>query len=141
VYLDTAYIVKYYLNEPDSPAVRAVIKSAPILYSSIWALAEAQCVFHRQMREGAVTVKAARELARLFLEHVEYGLWNLIPIGQPLLKRAAAIVMSAPPSVFLRTADAVHLTTAMDLGEREIWTNDRHMLSAAPRFGLVGRSV
>jgi hypothetical protein len=33
------------------------------------------------------------------------------------------------------------LTTARDAGELEIWTNDRHMLAAAPHFGLKGRSV
>jgi hypothetical protein len=37
--------------------------------------------------------------------------------------------------------DAIHVTTAQDLSEREIWTNDRHMLGAATHFGLVGRSV
>ena len=39
------------------------------------------------------------------------------------------------------TADAVHLATAREVGEREVWTNDRHMLAAASFFGLTGRSV
>lgn len=50
-------------------------------------------------------------------------------------------MISAPRETFLRTADAVHLATARELGEREVWTNDRHMLAAAPYFGLTGRSV
>jgi predicted nucleic acid-binding protein len=50
-------------------------------------------------------------------------------------------VISAPREIFLRTADAVHLVTAQELGEREVWTNDRHMLAAASYFGLAGRSV
>jgi predicted nucleic acid-binding protein len=141
VYLDTAYIVKYYLNEPKSTAVRALIKDASVVYSSLWALAEVQCVFHRQMREGAITANAAIDLARLFLEHAAERLWNFIPVSEALLRRAGTSVISAPPGLFLRTADAVHLTTAKDLGEREVWTSDRHMLSAAPQFGLIGRSV
>jgi predicted nucleic acid-binding protein len=141
VYLDTAYIVKYYLNEPKSAAVRALINEASIVYSSLWAVAEVHCVFHRHVREGAITEKAAVELARLFLEHAAVGLWNFIPVSEPLLRRAGASVISAPPGVFLRTADAVHLATARDLGEKEVWTNDRHMLTAAPQFGLTGRSV
>jgi antitoxin (DNA-binding transcriptional repressor) of toxin-antitoxin stability system len=36
---------------------------------------------------------------------------------------------------------SVHLTTARELAEREVWTNDRHMLKACPHFGLSGRSV
>jgi hypothetical protein len=50
-------------------------------------------------------------------------------------------MLAAPRDLFLRTANAVHLTTAQELGEREVWTNDGHMLRAARFFGLVGRSV
>jgi len=46
---------------------------------------------------------------------------------------------TAAEAVSLR--DAIHLVTAADTGFTEIWTNDRHMLTAAPHFGLVGRSV
>ena len=141
MYVDTAYIAKYYLNEPESVAVRNLIGSADMVYSSVWALPEVHCVFHRQMREGAISARAARDLARLFLNHVDEGLWNLLPAGEPLLRRASAIVMSGSQRIFLRTADAVHLTTAKDLGEGEVWTNDRHMLTAASHFGLTGRSV
>jgi uncharacterized protein len=141
VYLDTAYIAKYYLNEPESAAVRDLIRSADVLYSSVWALPEVHCLFHRHMREGAITARAARDLSRLFLNHVDEGLWNLLPAGEPLLRRAAVIVSSSPARVFLRTADVVHLTTAKELGEGDVWTNDRHMLAAASHFGLTGRSV
>jgi len=33
------------------------------------------------------------------------------------------------------------LGQAREIGERDVWTNDRHMLAAAPYFGLTGRSV
>ena len=141
MYFDTAYIVKCYLNEPESPAVRALVRSAPAAYSSSWALAEVYCVFHRHVREGATTSGEAQELARLFLEHVNDGLWSLIPASEPFLKRVGSLVISAPPNLFLRTVDAVHLATAKELGEGEIWTNDRHMLAAAPHFGLIGKTV
>jgi predicted nucleic acid-binding protein len=50
-------------------------------------------------------------------------------------------MISAPSNLFLRTADAVHLATAQEIGEREVWTNDRHMLAASSWFGLTGRSA
>ena len=49
-------------------------------------------------------------------------------------------MLAAPQDLFLRTADAVHLTTAQEVSQRHVWTNDRHMLAAAGYFGLVGRS-
>src|SRR5580704_10921618 len=51
------------------------------------------------------------------------------------------LILAAPQGLFVRSADAVHLTTAQEAGEREVWTNDRHMLAAAAYFGLSGQSV
>jgi predicted nucleic acid-binding protein len=83
----------------------------------------------------------ARGLASRFSQHIGDGLWSLIPVHEALLRRTSALMVAAPGDLFLRTADAVHLTTAQEIGEREVWTNDRQMLAAAPYFGLRGRSV
>ena len=141
MYLDSAYIAKFYVNERDSGPVRELIGAAESLVSSAWSLGEVTCVFHRHMREGNLSSSQCHELAQAFLKHVEEGVWTLIPASEPLLKRMSALVSVAPREVYLRAGDAVHLTTARDLGEREIWTNDRHMLAAAPHFGLKPRSV
>ena len=104
-------------------------------------MAEFHAVLHRRFREHTASASDVRALAIRFSEHVEQGLWNLVPVSKALLRRTSALVVSAPEQIFLRTADAVHLVTAQELGEDEVWTNDRHMLKAASYFGLVGRSV
>jgi len=141
VYLDTSYIAKFYFNEPDSPGVRELVRKAGVLYSSLWALAELHAVIHRRLREGSSSPEDAREVASRFSEHVAEGLWNLIPVTEALLRRTSALMVAAPHNIFIRTEDAVHLATAYDIGEREVWTSDRHMLAAASYFGLAGRSV
>jgi predicted nucleic acid-binding protein len=141
VYLDTSYIAKFYFNEPDSPRVRKLVRTADILHSSLWALAEFHGVVHRRLREGSISPGDAHELSSRFYEHVQNGLWKLIPVHEALLRRTSALIVSAPPDLFIRTADAVHLVTAHETGERDVWTNDRHMLASASYFGLVGRSV
>lgn len=141
MYLDTAYIAKFYFNEPESSQVRELVRRADTIYSSLWALAEFHAVIHRRIREGSSTPEQSRDLAVRFSGHVEEGLWNLIPVTAALLRRTSALMVSAPRDLFIRTADAVHLTTASEIGEREVWTGDRHMLAAAPYFGLTGRSV
>ena len=141
MYLDTCYIVKFYLNEPESPQVREVVRKAGTLYSSAWAIAEYHAVLHRRSRERGISPDDSRSLSRLFFEHVEDGLWNLVPVNEGLLRRTSALISAAPTGLFIRTADAVHLVTAQEIGEREVWTSDRHMLSAASYFGLTGRSV
>jgi uncharacterized protein len=141
VYFDTSYIAKFYFNEPESPRVRALVRKADTIQSSLWALAEFHAVLHRRIREGASSPSGARELALRFSEHIEDGLWNLIPVNEALLRRTSALMVSAPRDLFIRTADAVHLATAREIGERVVWTNDRHMLAAAAYFGLTGQSV
>jgi predicted nucleic acid-binding protein len=141
VYFDTSYIAKFYFNEPESPRIRELVRKADTIHSSLWALAEFHAVLHRRMREGAASPSDTRELAERFSEHIEGGLWNLIPVNEALLRRTSVLMLSAPREIFIRTADAVHLSTAHEIGERAVWTNDRHMLAATAYFGLTGESV
>jgi hypothetical protein len=146
VYLDTSYIAKFYFNEPESSRVRELVRKADAIHSSLWVLAESHAVIHRRLREdsslpGSFSLNDARDLASRFSKHVEQGLWNLIPVTEALLRRTSSLMVSAPRDLFVRTADAVHLATAQEAGERDVWTNDRHMLAAAAYFGLTGRSV
>ncbi|MDQ6699570.1 MAG: type II toxin-antitoxin system VapC family toxin [Acidobacteriota bacterium] len=141
MYLDSAYIAKFYVNEPDAPAVRQLIRRADRVCSSSWALLEVTSVFHRHVREGALTSAQGRELMDVFIDHVEDDLWNLIPASNALLRRTATLIRGLPQSVPLRAGDAIHLATALDAGELEIWTNDRRLLAAASHFGIAGRSI
>jgi hypothetical protein len=67
--------------------------------------------------------------------------WLLIPVTGAILSQVELAVRTLPKEVFLRAGDAVHIVSAADAGFNEIWTNDRHLLSAAPHFGLKGRTV
>jgi predicted nucleic acid-binding protein len=141
VYFDTCYIAKFYFNEPESPQVRQLVRRADSIHSSLWAFPEFHAVIHRRLRENSFTPDDARNLTARFSEHIKDGLWNLVPVNEALMRRTGALIVSAPPNLFIRSADALHLATANEIGEREVWTNDRHMLAAAPYFGLTGRSV
>ena len=139
MYLDAAYIAKFYLNEFDSHRVRAVVGDATTLVSSKWSVPEAACAFHRHLREGHFTSMHFQAILEGFLDHVETGFWTLLPVSDSVIRRMTTLMSALPASIFLRAGDAIQLATALDAGEAEIWTNDRHMLAAAPHFGLVGR--
>jgi predicted nucleic acid-binding protein len=141
VYFDTSYIAKFYFNEPESSKVRELVRGADVISSSFLAFVEFHAVLHRRIRGGGCTSADARQISRRLSDHMDDGLWNLIPVTEGLLRRTSEIMLTAPPELFIRTADAVHLTAAQEAGEREVWTNDRHMLAAAGFFGLSGRSV
>ncbi len=142
LYLDSAYIAKCYLNEPDAPRVRALVAGKTGLTSSAWCRAELGCIFLRHMRDGALTRRQANELHDLFRDDVRSGVWDLLPVTTAVLENVELRTRRLRKrDVFVRAGDAVHLTTAAERGFREVWTNDRHMLGAARSFGLRGRSV
>jgi predicted nucleic acid-binding protein len=129
------------MDDAESDGVRAGVATAGAIRTSSLAFTEFHGALHRRMREHSMPREVARSLSVEFHEHVESGLWKLLPVNDSLLRRTAVAILSIPSSLFLRSADAVHLVTAREAGESEIWTSDRHMLAAAPHFGLVGRSV
>jgi predicted nucleic acid-binding protein len=61
-----------------------------------------------------------------------------MPVTESLLRKTAWL---APADVPLPAGDAIHTATALETGETEIWTNDRHLLAAVAHFGLAGRSA
>ena len=141
MYLDSAYVAKYYVNERDAVAVRHLIREASHIHSSYWTFIEVMSVFHRHVREGFLTPAHGQEVMDLFRDHVEADLWGLIPLSEALLRRTASLVRGLPPTLPLRAGDAIHLATALHADEKEIWTNDRHLLGAATSVGLVAKSV
>ena len=58
-----------------------------------------------------------------------------------LLEKARTAVVDIPSTIVLRAGDALHLACAEEQGFQEVYTNDRHMLEAAPHFHLTGANV
>jgi predicted nucleic acid-binding protein len=141
IYFDSAYIAKCYLPEPGHAEVTALASSGPPLVSSAFSRLEVSAVFHRKLREGAVTAAEYRELGRQFTDDIDAGIWRLFPITDALLAHAHSRYQSLPPSLFVRSADCLHLCSAAEAGLKEIHSNDRHLLAAAGHFGLRGVDV
>ena len=140
-YFDSAYIAKFYLDEPESEAVRRLAESLGQVRCAVIGQTEVAAVFHRKFREGAFDAKAFREVMAQFVDDGEHGLWTWLPLTAALAATTAAVFVRLPRSLFLRSADALHLTCAQEHGLREIYTNDRHMSAAARHFRLKPKSV
>ena len=141
IYFDSAYVAKFYLNEPGQAAVRSCAIDAGEVAICALALAEVNAVFHRKLREGFLTPDEVAIFHTEFDRDVQQGHWKLLPLTTDLLEQVASAYRTLPATVFLRSADALHLICAREHGFTEIHTNDRHVLIAAPHFGLIGVDV
>ena len=140
-YFDSSYIAKFYLDEPESDAVRRLAESLGQVRCAVIGQIEVAAVFHRKFREGAVDARAFREVMSQFDDDCGQGLWTWLPLTAALATAAAAAFTRLPRSVFLRAADALHLVCAHEHAVAEVYTNDRYMAAAARHFGMKAMAV
>jgi predicted nucleic acid-binding protein len=138
VYLDSALVAKFYLNEPGRDAVRDLASKAGIVVTSGIAVAEVSAAFHRKLREDAVSLDVFNALHGQFQYDLENGLWRLIAPTEALLEQVRGLFARLDRSVFLRSIDALHLVTAKEERFERIYSNDRHLLTACASVGLEG---
>lgn len=120
-YLDASAIVKLAIREPESDAVETHIVSREALMSS--RLSEVEILRAVQRARSKAMEHAREALAAIFLHDVDADILH-----------AAGLV--DPPE--LRSGDAIHLVTALAIGdpELEFVTYDTRLARAASAAGL-----
>mgnify|MGYP001569359536 CR=1 FL=1 len=136
IYFDSCYLAKLYLMESDSPRVRVRAEAADGLACCAVGRVEVVATFHRHFREKRLTQREFRQLAAQVEADLDAGLWTALPVTSALIEAQAHRMTTLPANVFLRAADALHLTCAAEAGLREVYSSDRHLVAAAPQFGL-----
>lgn len=135
-YFDSAFIAKFYLDEPESDAIRALAAGLGRVHCVAYGRIEVASVFHRKLREGAFTERVQREVAAQFADDCAAGVWTWLSVTEALVEEAVRSMTTLPRRVYLRSADALHLACAREHGFKEIYSNDRHVIAAAPHYGL-----
>jgi hypothetical protein len=97
-----------------------------------------EAAFHRKIREQFLDGELHAEVHKQFLDDISWGLIISLPIFPALVDRVSNAFLQSPADVFLRAGDAVHFGSAAEAGFKEIYSNDRHRLAAAPIFNLKG---
>jgi predicted nucleic acid-binding protein len=117
-YLDSSALVKLVVLEPESPALREFLKGHTVRVSSGLAEVEVPRALRRAGYGTTEQRRAVELLARM----------ALVDVDRAILRAAAAL---GPTS--LRSLDAIHLATAMSLGQdlAGIITYDQRLGEAA----------
>ena len=122
VYLDTSAFVKLVIPEPETAALAAALTATARLVASEILEVEALRAARRANGEDGVAA------ARAQLTGV-----RLLGLTDRIRKRASEL-----EPVTLRSLDAIHIATALDLGERlaRLYAYDSRMVTAARGVGL-----
>jgi hypothetical protein len=122
VYLDTSAFVKLVIPEPETAALVAQLTTmARLVASEILEVEALRATRRASGEDGAAAARAQLTGVRL------------LPLTDQIRKRASEL-----EPVTLRSLDAIHIATALDLGERlaRLYAYDARMAAAASGAGL-----
>lgn len=138
LYLDTSALVKLYVEEAGSAAVRETVTDAETVATSVVAYVEARSAFARRHREKRLSRTDYRRTVREF--EADWDHYLLVEVTIQIVRRGAELAEDHA----LRAYDAIHLASAELLRGRvdgnilfASW--DSTLMDAARRqgFGLV----
>jgi len=136
IFCDTSAVAKLYVVERESPAMRARLETEDQVFVSELVRIELMGVFHRQLREQAWARDKFLTAVRQFTHDDIAGFWTWLPLDGTIIEAAAKVYTTLPEPVFLRSADCLHLVTALHHNFAEIHTYDSHQAAAAGFLGL-----
>jgi predicted nucleic acid-binding protein len=140
IYFDASYLVRLYLDDAGAERVRALAATEQAA-CSLHGRTELVAAMHRAYRDGRFNRTVFLQTLDQFQRDDKAGIVGWLIPEQKTHDRAENAFRAAGASIFLRAADAMHLACAAENGFREIYSNDRHLLAAAPLFGLRPKNV
>ena len=120
VYVDSSALAKLVVLEPQTRALASHLRNRRVTTSelAVVEIARAEKLAEPGRRTGATARGVLAEA-------------DLVPVGPAILARAAALT-----STRVRSLDAIHLATALELEPEELVAYDRRLLDAAEAAGL-----
>jgi len=130
-----------YSTEPGHEAIKGLLRQVDVLAIAWHGRAEFAAVLLRKRRESRAPTELMDRLAQQFRRDVQTSLIRFLPLTEAVMCRLESTLCTVPAETTLRAADALHLACAAEHGFKEVYSNDRQFLAAAPLFGLRGVNV
>ncbi len=131
-YLDTSFLLKAYLAEPESEAVLQWL-AAPDAVPALSALTDIEIVSSLFCK---ATPEEARESYRSYQLDRSKQLYQELPLTRAVFQAAEQLAVQYAGRFLLRSFDILHLATARQYGITRMATFDRRLATAAAHLGL-----
>jgi len=138
LYFDSCYVVRLYLEDEGFHSVRERVASCQAVACAWHGQAEVATALYRAFRERRMNRLAFQAALEQFRLDRESGLFVWLPLTDSVQRRLEEVLRGMTDDTFIRAADALHLACAAENGFGVVYSNDRHLLRAAPRFGVEG---
>ena len=112
LYLDTSSLVKLYIAEPDTDAVRTLVDRATIVATSGIAYPETRAALARRRRERALSPTAYRIATRAFED--DWSRYLAVDVSAAICREAGNLA----EQYRLRGYDSVHLASYLEIARR-----------------------
>lgn len=112
LYLDTSSLVKLYVAEPDSDAVRMLVEQATIVATSGIAYPETRAALARRRRERVLGPSAYATATRTFED--DWSKYLAVDVSAAICREAGNLA----ERYWLRGYDSVHLASYLEIARR-----------------------
>ena len=112
LYLDTSSLVKLYIAEPGSDAVRRLVKQATVVATSGIAYPETRAALARRRRERALSLAAFTFATRAFED--DWSRYLAVNVSASICREAGELA----ERYRLRGYDSVHLASYLEVARR-----------------------
>lgn len=132
VYLDTSFLLPYYISEATSNAVDHVLTSLNNIFVSTWTRVEFTSALARQVRMGGFDSQQAQVYLEAFDQDLQQS-YHLLTLHNSDYTLATHLLLRHP-TLGLRAGDALHLAVTIN-HELTLYSLDTTFINAAHHLG------
>ena len=132
VYLDTSFLLPYYISEATSSAVDKVLTSLNNMFVSSWTRVEFTSALARQVRMGGFDPQQAKVYLEAFDQDLQQS-YHLLTVHDSDYTLATHLLLRHP-ALGLRAGDALHLAVTMN-HKLTLYSLDTTFINAAHQLG------
>ena len=137
IYADTSFLVSLYSPDANSvPAARTMQASSGDRFVSVFGELEVVNAMGLRVFRKEVSAIQAQSSLDEFEKDLRAGVFQLRPLPEQVFERARQLSRQTTPKLGTRTADLLHVATALELSADYLYTFDQQQRKLAKTVGL-----